>query len=135
MWSTTATATTTATRDKVYARYADVATWNEWDHGTKSVELQGPFEAGAKGVLVPVGGPKASFVVDSAEPGRGFRDVTKLPGARLIFDHQLTDGPDGTVITHTVMISGPMTFLFSRVIGRGIAKGLPDAVANLARLA
>lgn len=34
----------------------------------------------------------------------------------------------GTRIHHSVSIRGPLAFLFSRVIGRKIAAGLPSAV-------
>ncbi|WP_040841269.1 SRPBCC family protein [Nocardia brevicatena] len=136
MWSATATVVTKADRNEVFARYRDVASWSQWDEGVEDVSLDGPFEAGTTGVLSPAGRPKVAFIITVAEPGRRFTDVARLPGARMTFDHTLNGGTDGgTVITHTVTISGPMAFLFSVVIGRAIAKGMPDAVQALARVA
>lgn len=51
------------------------------------------------------------------------------------FEHSALREGDRTRVTHRVTISGLTTPLFSRVIGRGIASGLPGAVAALARLA
>jgi len=51
------------------------------------------------------------------------------------FEHSALREGDRTRVTHRVTISGLTTPRFSRVIGRGIAGGLPGAVAALARLA
>jgi hypothetical protein len=136
MWQTTATATTPAGRAAVFARYADAGSWPTWDTEVEWVSHDGPFTAGTTGRLKPKGGPTTKFTIVSLETDRAFQDVTRLPGARLVFDHVLTDQPGGgTAITHTVSITGPMTFLFSRVIGRNIARGLPATVSALAQLA
>lgn len=136
MWITSATATTKASPDEVFARYRDVGSWSLWDEAIEDATIHGPFEAGTTGVICPVGGPRAAFTITAADPGRRFTDVTRLPGAQMTFDHTLEDGSDGeTVITHTVTITGPTTFLISRAIGRKIAKGLPEAIESLARAA
>ena len=47
----------------------------------------------------------------------------------------MTREGDRTRVTHRVTITGLTTPLFSRVIGRSIAKELPHTVRTLARMA
>ena len=43
----------------------------------------------------------------------------------------MSEAQNGLLITHRVEITGFLTFFFSKVIGKNIAKGLPKAVENL----
>lgn len=132
MWSTEASAVTPAAPEQVWALYEQVGTWSQWDHEVESSRLEGPFEVGSLGVLKPKGGPAARFRLTAVERGRRFADVTRLPLAALAFEHTLTPVEGGTRIHHQVTIRGPLAFLFSRVIGKKIAAGLPAAVEALA---
>lgn len=133
MWQATNTAMSTGSRAEIFARYRSTSTWQEWDDGVKSVSLSGPFQAGTTGTLTPSSGPKARITLSEVVEDRGFTTVTRLPGATMTFVHTLEDTHDGrTGITHTLTISGPMTFLFAIVVGRAIARDLPRTVQTLA---
>lgn len=134
-WSTEASAVTPAAAENVWSLYERVGDWKSWDHEVEASQLDGPFQVGTTGVLKPKGGPASKFRLTAVERARRFADVTRLPLARLAFEHTLTPVPGGTRIHHRVTIDGPLTFLFSRVIGRKIAAGLPQAVRSLAQAA
>jgi len=55
--------------------------------------------------------------------------------AKLIFDHEVRTTESGTVIEHSIAISGVSTPLFSRLIGKKIAKELPAVMENLRKKA
>ncbi|MGW4945597.1 SRPBCC family protein [Actinoplanes sp. NPDC004185] len=115
-----------------FARWADMATWPEWNTDTEWVRLDGPFRTGATGTLKPKGGPATRFVVTSLVPGREFTDVSLLWGARLTFQHLVTVDADGrTTISVRVTLAGPLTFFWNAVLGKNIAKGLSDDLARL----
>ena len=115
-----------------FERWADMATWPEWNTDTAWVRLDGPFRAGATGKLKPKGGPVTRFVVASLVPGREFTDVSLLLGARLTFQHLVTvDAAGKTTVSVSVTIAGPLAFFWSAVLGKGIANGLD---ADLTRL-
>jgi hypothetical protein len=90
---------------------------------------------GGRGKLKPVKGPWMPFTFTEVTPDVGFTDVSRLPLARLTFTHHISPTTAGSRITHGVSISGPLSPLFARVIGRTIAAGLPTAMQALARLA
>ena len=133
-WTTEHTERTAGDRAAVWALWSDVSTWPSWDDGVEDVRIDGPFTAGTRGRLKPKGGPAVKFELARAEDGSGFVDVTRLPLARMRFEHSLEDAPDGagTLITHRVEITGPLTPLWSRVIGRGIERDLPSTLRSLA---
>jgi hypothetical protein len=127
-------ATSTAPADRFFEIWADMATWPEWNADTEWVRLDGPFRTGATGELKPKGGPKVKFTIASMVPGVEFVDVSHLMGARLTFDHQVAVAAGGTSLRVGVSFTGPMAWLWKRVIGGGIKGSLQrDLDALVAR--
>jgi Polyketide cyclase / dehydrase and lipid transport len=124
----TAHATSSAAPSAFFERWADMATWPEWNTDTEWVRLDGPFAAGSTGVLKPKGGPKVKFVIEKLVPDHEFVDVSLLLGARLTFHHLVTARPDGgSAIDVTVTMSGPLRWLWTRILGKGFkATAQPD---------
>ncbi len=135
MWQTEHTAYTHASPEDVWALWSDVTTWPTWDSGIQRANIEGRFAACASGTLKPTGGPQVTLTIIDAKPNHGFVDETKLPLARMRFEHEVASDAERTRITHRVQITGPAAPLFARVIGRGIARDLPETIAALARLA
>lgn len=137
-WSHHAEIPTTASAAQVWQVWSDPATWPRWDAGLEAVVLDGPFAAGTCGRLTPKGGPAVRFTILAAQPGQGFHDRSFLPLTRLDFIHRYQPaGADGTParISHRVEMRGALTPLFRRVIGRDIARTLPDTLRALAQVA
>ena len=124
----TARASSTVEPAAFFARWADMASWPEWNADTEWVRLDGPFATGSTGQLKPKGGPKVRFVIERLVPGREFVDVSRLFGARLVFDHQVTTTDDGgSVIDVTVTLRGPLSRLWNTLLGSGFrATAQPD---------
>ncbi|PXX69066.1 polyketide cyclase/dehydrase/lipid transport protein [Nocardia tenerifensis] len=128
----TAQATSAAPPAAFFAKWADMATWPEWNKDTEWVRLDGPFVQGATGTLKPKGGPKVSFVVERLTDD-AFVDVSRLIGARLIFDHRVAVADGRTTVTVTVSIEGPLRRLWTKVMGRDLAASVgPDLAALVA---
>ncbi|WP_433200571.1 SRPBCC family protein [Nocardia sp. CA-107356] len=128
----TAQATSTAASAAFFATWADMGTWPEWNNDTEWVRLDGPFVQGATGTLKPKGGPKVPFRVERLSDTE-FVDVSKLIGARLTFDHQVTTASEGTTVTVTVSIDGPLRWFWIKVMGGDIAESVqPDLDALVA---
>jgi len=135
MWTTQTSAVSKATPEAVWSLW-QTSNWTKWDPALEWVRLDGAFQAGPRGELKPKSGPKTKFTVLRVDPNRGFADRSHLPLTHLDFTHEVVPLEDGTVkITHTATFSGPLAFLFSRIIGKGIKAGLPGALQKLAALA
>ena len=60
----------------------------------------------------------------------------KLPLCTMGFEHELSDTKgSGTQATHRVIFQGFLAPLFGRVIGSGMRKSLPNALAGLKQAA
>jgi hypothetical protein len=127
----TARITSSAAPTAFFARWADMATWPEWNADTEWVRLDGPFAAGATGVLKPKGGPKTKFVVTTLDDGE-FTDVSLLAGARLTFRHLVSAAADGTTsVEVTVTLAGPLAPVWNLILGKGIGRTLQRDLDSL----
>lgn len=132
MWSTEAAATTRASVEQVWSVWSDVARWNAWDPSVVSSSLRGPFATGTRGRLKPRGGPASTFVLTEVRPHSRFVSTSRLPLARMDFVHELRAEGGETRIAHRIEISGPLSFLFARLLGPGLGRDLREAVRSLA---
>jgi Polyketide cyclase / dehydrase and lipid transport len=135
IWKLEHSAETEAQPAAVWDRYTDVAHWSEWS--TKGVEessLDGKFEVGSKGTSKAPHLPKGRFELIEVEPERRFVSKVKLPGGTMTFEHQLEPTDGGTRITHRARIEGPLSFLWSPMLGWSVKRGLPSGVERLAEL-
>lgn len=128
--------TSTASPQAFFDRWADTATWPEWNLDTDWVRLDGSFVEGATGTLKPKGGFKVPFVVQRLVPGEAFVDVSRLPGARLVFDHGVRVLDDGrTEVSVEVSLSGVLAPLWRLVLGSDIASSVQPDLDRLAAVA
>lgn len=136
MWQKSYSLTTKdVTKEQIWNIWQDVKNWNKWDDSVTESEIFGKFEPGAKGFLIPSGGPKTNFTMTGCKYQKSFTDTTFLPLCQLDFIHFLEETSDGLKITHQIQITGLLSFLFSKIIGEKLAQTLPEAVTKLVQLA
>ncbi len=131
----TATTRSPAPPSAFFDRWADMASWPEWNGDLVWARLDGPFAEGSRGKLKPTKGPTTSFVISRLEPGHRYTDVSRLPGARLTFDHRVAVEDGATRVDVTVSLEGPLARLWDRVLGGGFratAQRDLDALAAVA---
>jgi hypothetical protein len=132
----TASVTSSAAPADFFARWADMATWPDWNSDTEWARLDGPFVEGATGTLKPKGGPKVRFVVARLVPGEVFVDVSRLIGARLTFDHRVIARADGgSEVSVTITMSGPLSALWTLILGKDLRASVQRDLDGLARAA
>jgi uncharacterized protein YndB with AHSA1/START domain len=115
----------------VFALYADVAGWPSWDPDLKAASLQGAFVSGAMGEVHPHSGPKSALRFVDVVQGKSVRMECKLPLGVMHFDYELQSQGATTVATHRTTFSGLLAPIWSRLIGSGMKKTLPAALAGL----
>ena len=129
-------ADSSASPEAVWERYVDVEHWSQWsEKGVDRSSIDGDFEVGTKGKSKAPGFPEGKFELIVVEPQQRFVSKAKLPGGTLVFEHMIEPTDGGSRITHRATLDGPLTFLWSPVIGRIIKRGMPDGVERLAKLA
>ncbi|MCC8153535.1 MAG: SRPBCC family protein [Tannerellaceae bacterium] len=135
IWKTTVSRKSTATVQQIWTVWMDVSNWSRWDADIVKSVLSGAFETGAKGIIKPKSGPKTKFCMIECTAGRSFTNRTVSPLCRVDFIHEVTPVSDGTIVTHTIEITGLLSPLFVRIIGKPQEKNLPLAVDSLIKIA
>ena len=131
-WSLEHSAESVASKEAVWARYADVDQWADWSPAIEWAQLDGPFQVGAKGKSKARGAPASRFRLDRVEPNAVFASSVWLPGARLSLEHLIVPRETGVRITHRASLAGPLSRLYARRIRSLTERSLPEGVERLA---
>jgi hypothetical protein len=127
-----------ASRRALWALYSDVKTWPRWDKGIEWIRLEGGFREGASGTIKPAGQDRLPFRLTRVTVDGGFSDETEVPGAGVTigFRHTIESVDGGRCrITHHVSIFGPGADSLAPAIGPDMAKGIPETMRSLLRMA
>lgn len=117
--------------EAVFALYADVPGWPSWDPDTKAASLDGPFETGATGRLVPAKGFPVPMKFVSVVENQAFTVESRAPLCILRFEHILSPTANGVLAVHRVSFSGPLAGFFGWLVGSRVRAGLPVTMAKL----
>lgn len=117
----------------IFALYADVAGWSRWDPDTKAASLDGPFQVGAKGRLVPTKGRAVPIELTQLETDRSFTVQARIPLFKMVFEHELRPTAGGTEATHRVTFTGWLAPLLGRMLAAQLRTNLPSTLASLSR--
>lgn len=135
VWAEEHTLEASAAPEVVWALWADVAGWPQWDGSLEKVELRGVFGEGSEGSLWGVWGGVEIFRIQAFQGGRSFTCHSRglLKETRRIF--WLEPAPWGVRITHRVECRGLLAGWFRITSGRRLRELLPKSMRTLARMA
>jgi hypothetical protein len=134
MWKTSNTETVTASPSEVWKLWQNVTAWPKQDSSITSASIDGPFAVGSKITLKPKGSPTVKVVIKKMEVNKGYTTEGKLPLAKLQFVHQITTKGKQTSFTQSVIISGPLSGLFARMMGKSMSKNLNARMKTMATM-
>src|SRR5262245_65007963 len=66
MWTTEHSIETSAAPEAIWRLWADVPGWSAWNGDIERIELHGPFAAGSRIVMTPVGGEPIELQIGEA---------------------------------------------------------------------
>ena len=125
-----------ATRPEVvYAIWADVPRWPQWDPDTREAWLDGPLAVGAKGRLKPRKGFAVPMRVTDALAGERFTVECLVLGNVMRFEHILRPVQGGVEVIHRVSFHGWLAGWLMRTVGQDVRRGLPVTLRGLKALA
>ena len=122
---------TTARPETIWRIWIDVPNWKNWDDGLREAQLNGSFEVGTKGTLIPDKGQKAKFQITALVPGQSYTFKTKLPLGALHVRRTLKIEGGNTLFTHEVWFTGLTKGIFARVLGRKYRAILPSVMDKI----
>ncbi len=122
-----------ANPETVFALYENIENWPVWDEEVVEVSLPGGLRENAQGWLQPRSGPRTKIQVVSVARPFQFSVESQLPGCKMGFDHRIETTAQGTRVTHGVYFTGATSFVFARLIGPSLNRGLPLTLQGLKR--
>lgn len=129
------TDSTQVSSDKIWQVWTDVANWKQWDKGLKEANLDGAFEVGTKGKLIPDKGPKSKFIISELVPKQSYTFKTKIPFGWLIIKRNLEVKNGTTYFTHDVEFTGLLKKILAIKLGKKYRAMLPEVLTSIKQIA
>ena len=121
--------------NKVWQTLTDVSRWAVWDTELLEASLEGRFEVGAKGILIPKKGPKLPFYISEIIPNQSYTFKTQMPVGSLDIKRTLHTENGVTYFTDDIAFKGFLKHVFGLMLGGGFRKVLPEVMDNFKKLA
>lgn len=74
----------------------------------------------------PKGGPKLKLQIVEATENKSFTDFTQFPLAKMYGAHTFEETPEGLKLTTTMTVTGPLGFLWRKLVAQKIVDALPE---------
>jgi hypothetical protein len=129
------TATTAASKERVWDILKDVEGWIKWDHSLESSEILGPFREGTTGSLTLKDGTKLKTVLTKVVSHEEFVQEARLVLAKAKMSHFIKQEGGKTTVIFQTEIKGPLAFFYKLFIGAGIKKKIPKEMNEMIKLA
>jgi hypothetical protein len=132
MWSTEQSVETSATPEQIWAVWADVARWPEWNADIERIELVGTFDAGGRIVMTPIGQESIELAIAQADEPRRFVDEADLGDVVVRTTHQVDRLDDErSRVSYRMEITGPAAEAIGPELGPQISGDFPETLAAL----
>ena len=86
-------------------------------------------------MLKPKGVPAVKIVLTEINEMQNFTDCTKFFGAKMYDTHSITIKDDGVLLSNKLMVTGPLKWLWIKLVAQNVADTVPDEMDSLAKLA
>jgi hypothetical protein len=122
-------------RDSIWRLWTDVNNWPAWHGDLDSCTLNGAFEVGNYFMLKPQGMRAVKIDLIEINQGKSFTDCTNFFGAKMIDTHELEETKEGLKLTNKLVVTGPLKWLWIKLVAQHVADSVPDEMEALVSLA
>jgi hypothetical protein len=123
------------TINKVWQTLIDVQNWHQWDTELIEANLEGIFEKGAKGTMIPKTGPKLSFYISEFTLNQSYTIIAIMPVGELVIKRSLSETNGEVHFTDDIAFTGVLKYIFGFMLGGQFRKVLPEVMDNFKRIA
>lgn len=112
------------TADQIWKVWVDINQWNTWMDDIEYAKMEGEFKVGNTYLLKPQGGPEVKIEILRVEKNINFTDLTRFPLATMTGSHDFIWHGDELEIKTTMTVQGPLSFVWRKIVGEGVANGM-----------
>lgn len=116
---------------QVWKVWSDVNQWHAWQPDIEYARLEGEFAAGKLFKFRPKGGPELRLELTEVKPLAGYADLTRFPGAKMLDAHEIVDHGDRIEIRNTLTVTGPLAFLWRKLVAEGVAASIEGQTRSM----
>ena len=113
----------------------DVNNWATWHGDLDYCKMEGPFAVGNHFMLKPKGVKAVRIVLTKIKEGRNFTDCTTFFGAKMYDTHSFEETPHGLLLTNHLVVTGPLKWLWVKLVAQNVADTVPGEMDALVKLA
>lgn len=121
--------------ESIWEAWTDVNNWPKWDSELERTTFQGNFQLGSEFQLKPKGGPNIKIEITEIDPLRTFTSATRFPLAWVYDYHEVVQTPIGVLLKSRISVTGPLGWLWRKLIAQGLAAGTPSQIESLVNYA
>lgn len=122
-------------KEDIWALWVNVNNWAKWHGDLDYCRMEGEFAVGNFFMLKPKGAPAVKIVLTDIKPGSEFTDCTHFFGAKMFDTHTITETEDGLILSNKLVVTGPLRWLWIKLVAKHVADTVPDEVEALVNLA
>jgi Polyketide cyclase / dehydrase and lipid transport len=136
MWTTEHSIETSAAPEAIWRLWADVPGWPAWNGDIERIELHGPFAAGSRIVMTPVGDDPIELRIAEAVEPELFVDEADIAEIIVRTIHRIEPlNTERARVIYRMEITGPAADTLGPEIGPQISADFPQTLAALAERA
>lgn len=118
--------------EAIWAIWADVEKWGEWNPDIATARIDGPFEVGATITMQPHGWDPITVRLLEVKPQEIFVDETEVDGLIITIAHGIERLDGGRLrIVYKTDITGPDADEKGAEVGGSITESFPQTVTQL----
>lgn len=121
--------------EEIWEIWIDVNNWYKWHDDLEYCKMKGKFELNNHFILKPKGAPSVKIILTEINEGKSFTDCTKFFGAKMFDTHSIEKKEGGVLLTNTLTVTGPLRWLWVRLVAKNISDTVPEEIESLIHLA
>lgn len=121
-------------KEEVWHVWTDINNWHIWHGDLDYCKLEGDFSVGNYFLLKPKGAPKFKIFLTEINHHSSFTDCTNFFGAKMYDTHAMEETPEGLKLTNTLVVTGPLKWLWIKLVAKHVADTVPAETEALIKL-
>ncbi len=122
-------------KEAIWQLWTDINNWPTWHDDLDYCKMHGEFIVGNHFKLKPKGAFPVKIILTEVDEQRKFTDCTQFLGAKMYAKHTIEKTDDGLRLTNTLVVTGPLKWLWIKLVASHIADTIPDEMNALVALA
>lgn len=122
-------------QEDIWRIWTDINNWPTWHDDLDYCKLEGAFVVGQHFFLKPKGVRPVKILITEINEGHSFTDCTSFLGAKMYDTHAIVNTPKGLELTNTLVVTGPLKWLWIKLVAQNVADSIPRETEALIKRA